>query len=72
MRTSIAYERLEHLIGREVKLLQPIISRIKRLQVDAVFQACLGLKQYITNIDLKDLETAPTPSEVENEISRFF
>ena len=31
-----------------------------------------NIVSFITNIDLKDLETAPTPSEVENEISRFF
>ena len=31
-----------------------------------------NIVSFITNIDLKDLETAPTPSEVEKEISRFF
>ena len=31
-----------------------------------------NIVSFITNIDLKDLETAPNPSEVEKEISRFF
>ena len=31
-----------------------------------------NIVSFITNIDLKDLETAPTPAEVEKEISRFF
>ncbi len=31
-----------------------------------------NIVSFITNIDLKDLETAPTPSEVEKEISHFF
>ena len=31
-----------------------------------------NIVSFITNINLKDLETAPTPSEVEKEISRFF
>ena len=31
-----------------------------------------NIVSFITNIDLKDLETAPDPSEVEKEISRFF
>ena len=31
-----------------------------------------NIVSFITNIDLKDLDTAPTPSEVEKEISRFF
>ncbi len=31
-----------------------------------------NIVSFITNIDLKDLETAPTPSKVEKEISRFF
>ena len=31
-----------------------------------------NIVSFITNIDLKHLETAPTPSEVEKEISHFF
>ena len=31
-----------------------------------------NIVSFITNIDLKDLETAPSPSEVQKEISRFF
>jgi len=31
-----------------------------------------NIVSFITNIDLKDLETAPTPSEVQKEISHFF
>ena len=31
-----------------------------------------NIVSFITNIDLKDLETAPTPAEVEKDVSRFF
>ncbi len=31
-----------------------------------------NIVSFITNIDPKDLVSAPTPSEVEKEISRFF
>ena len=44
----------------------------QRSALKAELKELKNIVSFITNIDPKDLVSAPTPSEVEKEISRFF